>query len=144
MWKDIFQLVGRGERKDSVMEIPERFYDRNSESDEDEKWRYAIHLSYDKLKSIYSTCIYNVFIIDTSIITSLIINLCFNHRVFNNKRVDRNQFKFLFIKLNIIEYVWFSYCCSQSARNENGVDLKLGRGQVLPKGYKIISGNISY
>ncbi|XP_018053303.1 PREDICTED: regulating synaptic membrane exocytosis protein 1 [Atta colombica] len=57
----------RGERKDSVMEIPERFYDRNSESDEDEKW-------------------------------------------------------------------------SQSARNENGVDLKLGRGQLLPKGFKIISG----
>ncbi|XP_077264396.1 regulating synaptic membrane exocytosis protein fife isoform X3 [Temnothorax americanus] len=57
----------RGERKDSVKEIPERFYDRNSESDEDEKW-------------------------------------------------------------------------SQSARNENGVDLKLGRGQLLPKGYKIISG----
>lgn len=45
MWKDAFQLVGRGERKDSVMEIPERFYDRNSESDEDEKWRYAIHLA---------------------------------------------------------------------------------------------------
>ncbi|KYN07025.1 Regulating synaptic membrane exocytosis protein 1 [Cyphomyrmex costatus] len=57
----------RGERKDSVMEIPERFYDRNSESDEDEKW-------------------------------------------------------------------------SQSARNENGVDLKLGRGQLLPKGFKINSG----
>ncbi|XP_018353943.1 PREDICTED: regulating synaptic membrane exocytosis protein 1 isoform X2 [Trachymyrmex septentrionalis] len=57
----------RGERKDSVMEIPERFYDRNSESDEDEKW-------------------------------------------------------------------------SQSARNENGVDLKLGRGQLLPKEFKIISG----
>jgi len=46
MWEDIFQLIGRGERKDSVMEIPERFYDRNSESDEDEKWRYAIHLSW--------------------------------------------------------------------------------------------------
>ncbi|XP_011632315.1 regulating synaptic membrane exocytosis protein 2 isoform X2 [Pogonomyrmex barbatus] len=52
----------RGERKDSVMEIPERFYDRNSESDEDEK-------------------------------------------------------------------------CGQ-----NGVDLKLGRGQLLPKGFKIMSG----
>lgn len=140
MWKDILQLVGRGERKDSVMEIPERFYDRNSESDEDEKWRYAIHLSYDKLKSIYSTRIYNVFIIDSSIITSLILRF---NRVFNNKKVDTNQFKFIFIKLNIIEYVWFSYCCSQLARNENGVDLKLGRGQVLPKGYKIISGNTS-
>ncbi|KAL0117950.1 hypothetical protein PUN28_008967 [Cardiocondyla obscurior] len=57
----------RGERKDSVKEIPERFYDRNSESDEEEKW-------------------------------------------------------------------------SQSARNENGVDLKLGRGQLLPKGYKINAG----
>ncbi|XP_014478309.1 PREDICTED: regulating synaptic membrane exocytosis protein 1 isoform X2 [Dinoponera quadriceps] len=57
----------RGERKDSVIEIPERFYDRNSESDEDEKW-------------------------------------------------------------------------SQSAGNENGVDIKLGCGQVLPKGYKMISG----
>ncbi|XP_011141417.2 regulating synaptic membrane exocytosis protein 2 isoform X3 [Harpegnathos saltator] len=57
----------RGERKDSVMEIPERFYDRNSESDEDEKW-------------------------------------------------------------------------SQSAGNENGVDIKLGCGQVPPKGYKMISG----
>ncbi|XP_032672413.1 regulating synaptic membrane exocytosis protein 1 isoform X2 [Odontomachus brunneus] len=57
----------RGERKDSVMEIPERFYDRNSESDEDEKW-------------------------------------------------------------------------SQPAGNENGVDIKLGCGQVPPKGYKMISG----
>ncbi|XP_026827027.1 regulating synaptic membrane exocytosis protein 1 isoform X2 [Ooceraea biroi] len=57
----------RGERKDSVMEIPEKFYDRNSESDEDEKW-------------------------------------------------------------------------SQSAKNENGVDLKLGRGQVVPRAFKIISG----
>ncbi|XP_020291700.1 regulating synaptic membrane exocytosis protein 1 isoform X3 [Pseudomyrmex gracilis] len=65
--KDTFQLVGRGERKDSVMEIPERFYERNSESDEEEKY-------------------------------------------------------------------------SQSTRNENGVDLKLGRGQILPKGYKIMSG----
>lgn len=126
------------------MEIPERFYDRNSESDEDEKWRYAIHLSCDKLKSIYSNRIYSVFIIDSSITyfaTSLI--LCFNHRVFNDKRVDRNHFKFKFIKLNVTEYMWLSCCCSQSARNENGVDLKLGRGQVLPKGYKIISGNTS-
>ncbi|XP_026667460.1 regulating synaptic membrane exocytosis protein 2 [Ceratina calcarata] len=57
----------RGERKDSVINIPDRFYDRNSESDEEEKW-------------------------------------------------------------------------SQLARNENGVDAKLGRGQVPPKGFKIIPG----
>ena len=68
MWEDIFQLIGRGERKDSVMEIPERFYDRNSESDEDEKWRYAIHLSWQvKMdQSLYSIhifdCIYYRFI----------------------------------------------------------------------------------
>ena len=49
----------------------------------------------------------------------------------------------IFIKLNIIEFVWRNFCyCSQSARNENGVDLKLGRGQLLPKGFKIISGKI--
>ncbi|XP_071860837.1 regulating synaptic membrane exocytosis protein fife [Bombus fervidus] len=57
----------RGERKDSVMNIPERFYDRNSESEEEEKW-------------------------------------------------------------------------SQPMRNENGVDAKLGRGQVPPKGFKMIAG----
>ncbi|XP_034194191.1 regulating synaptic membrane exocytosis protein fife isoform X2 [Osmia lignaria lignaria] len=57
----------RGERKDSVMNIPERFYDRNSESDEDEKW-------------------------------------------------------------------------SHKTRGENGVDANLGRGQVPPKGFKIIAG----
>ncbi|XP_012344430.1 regulating synaptic membrane exocytosis protein 1 [Apis florea] len=60
----------RGERKDSVMNIPERFYDRNSESDEEEKW-------------------------------------------------------------------------SQPTRNENGVNAKLGRGQVPPKGFKITAGGQS-
>lgn len=56
----------------------------------------------------------------------------------------RNHPTLIFIKLNIIEFVWHNFCyCSQSARNENGVDLKLGRGQLLPKGYKIISGKIS-
>ncbi|XP_076751785.1 regulating synaptic membrane exocytosis protein fife isoform X2 [Xylocopa sonorina] len=57
----------RGERKESIMNIPERFYDRNSESDEEDKW-------------------------------------------------------------------------SQPTRNENGVDAKLGRGQVPPKGFKMIAG----
>ncbi|XP_054006344.1 regulating synaptic membrane exocytosis protein 1 isoform X3 [Hylaeus anthracinus] len=57
----------QGERKDSVMNIPERFYDRNIESDEEEKW-------------------------------------------------------------------------GQPARNENGVDPKFGRGQVPPKGFKMITG----
>ncbi|KAK1136530.1 hypothetical protein K0M31_001081 [Melipona bicolor] len=52
------------------MNIPERFYDRNSESEEEDKW-------------------------------------------------------------------------SQSARNENGVDAKLGRGQVPPKGFKMIPGGQS-
>lgn len=56
--------------------------------------------------------------------------------------MGRNHFEFKFIKLNVTEFVWLSCYCSQSARNENGVDLKLGRGQVLPKGYKIISGKI--
>ncbi|XP_076380008.1 regulating synaptic membrane exocytosis protein fife isoform X2 [Megalopta genalis] len=57
----------RGERKDSVMNIPERFYDRNSESDEEDKW-------------------------------------------------------------------------GQPARNENGIDSMLGRGQVSPKGFKMSPG----
>lgn len=52
------------------MNIPERFYDRNSESDEEEKW-------------------------------------------------------------------------SQPTRNENGVNAKLGRGQVPPKGFKITAGGQS-
>ena len=33
-----------------------------------------------------------------------------------------------------------SFTFSQSARNENGVDAKLGRGQVPPKGFKMIPG----
>ncbi|XP_076230361.1 regulating synaptic membrane exocytosis protein fife isoform X2 [Nomia melanderi] len=57
----------RGERKDSVMNIPERFYDRNSESDEEDKW-------------------------------------------------------------------------GQPARNENDIDIRLGRGQVSPKGFKMNNG----
>ncbi|XP_076178462.1 regulating synaptic membrane exocytosis protein fife isoform X2 [Ptiloglossa arizonensis] len=56
----------QGERKDSVMNIPERFYERSTESDEEDKW-------------------------------------------------------------------------GQPARNENGVG-QTGRGQVLPKGYKMITG----
>ncbi|XP_076279838.1 regulating synaptic membrane exocytosis protein fife isoform X2 [Lasioglossum baleicum] len=57
----------RGERKDSIMNIPERFYDRNNESDEEDKW-------------------------------------------------------------------------GQPARNENGIDTRLGRGQVSPKGFKMTAG----
>ncbi|XP_047349720.1 regulating synaptic membrane exocytosis protein 1 isoform X4 [Vespa velutina] len=57
----------RGERKESVMDIPERFLDRNSESDEDDKWGLA-------------------------------------------------------------------------TKTENDLDLKLGRGQILPKGFKMTSG----
>lgn len=57
----------RGERKESVMDIPERFQDRSNESEDDENW-------------------------------------------------------------------------SQSTSNENGVDAKLGRGQVPPKGIKMIAG----
>ncbi|XP_043501097.1 regulating synaptic membrane exocytosis protein 1 isoform X2 [Polistes fuscatus] len=56
----------RGERKESVMDIPERFLDRNSESDEDDRWSHA--------------------------------------------------------------------------RAENGFDWKLGRGQIPPKGIKMING----
>ncbi|XP_076669280.1 regulating synaptic membrane exocytosis protein fife isoform X3 [Andrena cerasifolii] len=57
----------RGERKDSIMNIPERFQDRNDDSDEE----------------------------------------------------DRG---------------------GQPARNENGIDVKLGRGQVPPRGVKMITG----
>ncbi|XP_025603106.2 regulating synaptic membrane exocytosis protein 1 isoform X2 [Athalia rosae] len=57
----------RGERKDSVLDIPEKLFDRNSESDDDDKW-------------------------------------------------------------------------SQSAKDDEGFDVKLGPGQVAPRGFKLTGG----